>query len=72
MNLIKGPNKDKWFEGNSKEIVRSSQGRQDGSIKGTNTIYFMHPRVLPASRKSTYLRVVVLYRPTKVDPFRIE
>ena len=43
-----------------------------GSIKGTNTIFFI-PAVtaIPRGRKAKYLRVVSAMRPEKVNPYRV-
>ncbi|KAI2490112.1 Reverse transcriptase (RNA-dependent DNA polymerase) [Fragilaria crotonensis] len=58
-----------WQASNADEIGRLAQGF--GAIKGTNTIFFIHPSAMPAGRKATYLRVVSALRPEKVNPYRI-
>jgi len=70
-HLIKGPQAHKWQAANTKEIARPVQGRADGSVEGTNTLFFKHPHAIPKAKKATYLRVVAAYRPTKEDPHRI-
>ena len=58
-----------WKNSNAEEIGRLAQGY--GTIKGTNTIFFIHPSQIPKGRKVTYLRVVSAFRPEKAQPFRI-
>ncbi|KAI2502091.1 Reverse transcriptase (RNA-dependent DNA polymerase) [Fragilaria crotonensis] len=58
-----------WQASNADEIGRLAQGF--GAIKGTNTIFFIHPLAMPAGRKATYLRVVSALRPEKANPYRI-
>jgi hypothetical protein len=70
-HLLKGPDKLKWEAGCSKEIARLAQGRNDGSVKGTETIHFIQPHQLPKGKKPTYLRICANYRPQKSDPYRI-
>jgi hypothetical protein len=70
-HLLKGPHKLKWEAGGSKEIARLAQGRKDSSVKGTETIHFMHHHQLPKGKKPTYLRICANYRPQKSDPYRI-
>ena len=43
-----------------------------GRVKGTNTIFFIHKKDVPAHRRLniTYGHIVVSYRPTKDDPNR--
>ena len=67
-HLIKGSQSQQWTVANAKEIARLAQGRADGSVEGTNTLFFKHPHTIPHGRKATYLRVVAAYRPTKEDP----
>ena len=49
-----------WIQSNTEEFGRLAQGLgPDSSIStGTNTIYFIHPREMPADRIATYLRIV--------------
>ena len=58
-----------WHASNADEIGRLAQGY--GTVKGTNTIVFIHPSAIPAGRKATYLRVVSALRPEKANPYRI-
>ncbi|KAI2495548.1 Reverse transcriptase (RNA-dependent DNA polymerase) [Fragilaria crotonensis] len=58
-----------WQASNADEIGRLAQGF--GAIKGTNTIFFIHPSAMPAGRKATYLRVVSALRPEESQPYRI-
>ena len=43
-----------------------------GRVEGTNTIFFIHKKEVPANRRQdiTYGCIVVSYRPTKKDPNR--
>jgi hypothetical protein len=58
-----------WQELNAEEIGRLAQGY--GTIKGTNTMYFIKVTDMPKGRKATYLRVVAAMRPEKVNPRRV-
>ena len=58
-------------EANSKYIECISQGYAYGKLLGTNKIHFKNMTNLPQGRKSTYLRVVTSYQPTKEDPYQI-
>jgi hypothetical protein len=40
--LLKGPDKLKWEAGCSKEIARLTQGRNDVSVKGAESIHFIN------------------------------
>jgi hypothetical protein len=55
--LINGPDKIIWSRGTYKELARLSQGSEQHNIKGTDTIIFLHPRVLPPGKKPTYARI---------------
>ena len=70
-HLLKGADKTKWENGCSKEIARLAQGRADGSVKGSETMHFIHRDKLPKNKKPTYLRICANYRPQKSDPYRI-
>jgi hypothetical protein len=58
-----------WQTSNCEEIGRLAQGY--GTIKGTNTMFFVHVTAIPKDRKATYLRVVSALRPEKVNPRRV-
>ena len=53
------------------ELRRLAQGML-GQVEGTNTIFFVHKKDVPAQcwRNITYGRIVVSYRPTKDEPNR--
>ena len=55
----------------AKELSRMAQG-MPGLAEGTNTIFFITPKEVPANRwrDITYVRIVVNYRPEKSDPYR--
>lgn len=59
-----------WRKSNAEEIGRLAQGY--GDIKGTNTIFFIHPSAMPKGCKAAYLRAVsASYRPGKANPYRV-
>lgn len=58
-----------WQASNADKIGCLAQGY--GAIKGTNTIFFIHPSAIPNGRKATYLRVVSAVRPEKANPYRV-
>ena len=58
-----------WRQSNAEEIGRLAQGY--GAIKGTDTIFFIHPSAMPKGRKAAYLRAVSAYRPEKANPYRV-
>ena len=58
-----------WQGSNADEIGRLAQGY--GTVKGTNTIYFINVKDIPKGRKATYLRVVSAMRPEKENPRRV-
>jgi hypothetical protein len=58
-----------WRNSNAEEIGRLAQGYKN--IKGTNTIYFIHPSQMPKGRRAAYLRAVSAYRPEKANPYRV-
>lgn len=70
-DLIKGPDKEKWYNACAKEFGRILNGRKSDNSKGTNTLFFKHSQELPKGCKATYLRVVANIRPQKADPYRI-
>jgi len=58
-----------WQASNAEEIGRLAQGY--GSVKGTNTMFFIPVSQIPQGRKATYLRVVSAFRPEKSNPRRV-
>ena len=70
-DLLKGPDKELWYNGCSKEFARLCNGRLKDNTKGTNTLFFIKPQDLPPGKKPTYLRICANYRPQKEDPYRI-
>ena len=58
-----------WQASNADEIGRLAQGY--GTVKGTNTMYFIRVTDIPHGRKATYLRVVSAFRPEKENPRRV-
>ena len=58
-----------WQASNADEIGRLAQGY--GTVKGTNTIFFIDRSAIPKDRRITYLRVVSAMRPEKEKPYRI-
>ena len=69
--LIKRPEvKEKWFTALANELGRLAQGIRD--IKGTETIHFIPKSEIPKDRRRdiTYGRIVVSYRPEKLEKNR--
>ena len=70
-DLLKGPDRDTWYDGASKEFARLFNGRKIDNMKGTQTLAFIKASELPKDKKPTYLRICADYRPQKEDPYRI-
>ncbi len=70
-DLLKTAERDKWYDGCSKEFARLCNGRKKDNTKATNSIRFKRPSELPKGKKATYLRICANYRPQKEDPYRI-
>lgn len=62
-----------WIQSITEEFGRLVQGLgPDSSMPtGTNTIYFIHLRDMPADRIATYLRIVCADRPETTNPKRV-
>jgi hypothetical protein len=54
------------------ENNRLTDGRLIKGSTGTKTISFIARSKLPKHKKATYLRFVSNYRPSKVDPYRVQ
>ena len=63
--------KDKWNTSAANEFGRLAQG-VGGRVKGTNTVFFIHKKDIPADRfkDCTYGQFVCDVRPTKAEPNR--
>ena len=70
-DLIKGPDRDVWMNGCSKEFARLTKGRKADDTPGNNTIVWLHPKHLPPGKRATYMRICANFRPQKADPHRI-
>jgi hypothetical protein len=70
-DLLKTTDRDRWYDGCSKEFARLAQGRSKDDTKPTNTIFFIHPKDLPPNKRPTYLRICANYRPQKANPYRV-
>eukprot|EP00957_Ditylum_brightwellii_P122560 9346270-Ditylum_brightwellii.AAC.1 len=66
-HLIKGKNKDKWFESTANKSGRLAQGMGKRIKHGTNTIFFIDKKDLPQDRQATYALFVVDIRPQKAE-----
>ena len=69
--LIKRPEtRETWFKSLANEIGRLAQGIRD--IKGTDTIFFIPKYEIPKERlkEVTYARIVVDYKPHKLEKNR--
>jgi len=58
-----------WREANATEIHRLAQG--NGTIPGTNTMFFIPVSAIPTGKRATYLRIVCAHRPEKANPYRV-
>ena len=70
--IKKSKYKKTWNNSFGDEISRLAQGRKDGSIKGTDTFFFINKHQVPQDRFKdvAYDRVVCMVRPEKADPNR--
>ena len=59
---------ERWRRLFANDIGNLAQG-VSGRVKGTNTIYFIKHKDMPAEQKSTYGCIVVNYFPQKEDPY---
>jgi hypothetical protein len=62
-----------WIDAATNEIGCLCRGRGTNSKMptGTNTMFWIHPKQIPTGRNATYIRIVCVDRPEKVDPKRI-
>jgi hypothetical protein len=62
-----------WIQSNREEIGRLCQGLGKNSAMptGTETMFFIDVKNIPAGRKPTYLRIVAADRPEKANPKRV-
>ena len=68
--LIRGPDKGTWNTAFSNDIGRLVQG-VGNRINGINTLLFIHRSGVPAVKRVTYWRIVVLIRPNKTDTHQV-
>jgi hypothetical protein len=54
LNLLQSSEGHLWEESNCEEYYRLCQGNADGSIKGPDTMFFIHKNEVPEGRKVTY------------------
>ena len=66
-NLKLGPAAKLWIRGFSNEVDRLVQGGRPQILTGSNTIHFIHPSTKPVDRKATYCKIVVTFKPHKVE-----
>ena len=66
--LLKTKHKDVWTKSCSNEFGRLAQG--NGTVEGTNTIFFINFHEMPKGRKATYANIVVDIRPEKKETHR--
>ena len=72
--LLKSSEGHLWEQSCVEEIARLAQGCPPAGIPataGTNTIFFIQPKIMPTGRMATYLRVVVANCPHKQNPHRV-
>ena len=70
-HLLSGPNKDVWTRGLANDLGRISQGVRSRIPTGTNTVFFVRRRNIPAGRKVTYACLVSSIRPHKTETHRV-
>ena len=70
-HLTQGPDKDIWVKSLENDFGRLAQGLKDRMPTGNSTIFFIHPREIPAHKKVTYGRLVVYIRPLKYEKYRV-
>ena len=68
-HLIQGPDKDIWVKALANDFGGLAQGVKDRIPTGNSTIFFIHPREIPAHKKVTYCRLVVDIRPLKEEKY---
>ena len=68
--LANGPNKDVWIRGYANDLGRLAQG-VGNRISGTNTVFFISHKDIPAGRKVTYGKKEVSIRPNKTEMYRV-
>jgi hypothetical protein len=72
-DLIKHPDatiRDRWMESGENEFGRLCQGFEPNNIKGMDVIEWIGISEVPKSKKVTYARYTVAYRPEKDEPYR--
>ena len=66
-HLLRGPNKYVWTRSLANDLCRLAQGVGTRMPTGTNTVFFVQCRDLPAGRKVTYSCLVLSIRPHKTE-----
>ena len=66
---IQGPDKDIWVKALANDFGRLAQGVKDIIPTENITIFFIHPRKIPAHKKVTYGRLIVDIRPLKNEKY---
>jgi hypothetical protein len=74
--LLCGPDSPLWTTSLANEWARCAQGLSanrsaEQRVAGTDTIFFIRPRQVPAGRKVTYANFVCTMRPGKAELYRI-
>ena len=70
-HLVKGPNRKIWETSCANDFGRLAQGIGTRMPQGTNTIYFIPRRQVPAGRKVSYVKPVATIRPNKAEVNRV-
>lgn len=71
LHLMKGQDKARWIKAWANDLGRLVQGVSTRMPRGTNTIFFIHPRKIPKGRKVSYCQLEVSVRPTKEEMYRL-
>jgi hypothetical protein len=68
--LIKGPTSHIWERSFANELARLADGLPSLGITGTNSIEFIPLTNIPSNKTITYGRIVVEYKPNKLEKHR--
>ena len=69
--LAKGPDREIWRKDLANNLGRLAQGVGSRMTTGMNAIKFIHPKLIPQGKKSTYCKLVASIRPLKAEKNRV-
>ena len=70
-HLIKGPDAIIWKKSLANDLGRLAQGVGTRMKEGSNTIFFIHPKLIPKDKNITYVKLVSTIRPLKTEVNRV-